>query len=63
MITLLQKKKIKKYDILVIQKLWRYSESARTYNSRNVDFTLKNNEEKTCFYVKKRINSNSWYTT
>ena len=29
------------------------------YSSRDIDFTLKNNEKKTCFYVNNRIDDNS----
>ena len=63
MITLLHEKRIKDYDILMIQKLWRHHEKTRTYNSRDTDFTLKNNKEKTCFYVNNCIDDNSWHNT
>ena len=63
MIILLHEKKIKNYDILMIQKSWRHHEKTRTYNSRNIDFTLKNNNKRTCFYVNNRIDDNSWHST
>ena len=63
MIILLHEKKIKNYDILMIQKSWRHHEKTRTYNSRDTDFILKNNDEKTCFYVNNRINDNNWHST
>ena len=58
-ITLLNEKKIKNYDILIIQKLWRFNENFKTYYSTNVDFTLTNNENKTCFYINKKIDNNN----
>ena len=63
MITLLHKKRIRNYDILMIQKSWRHHEETKTYNSCDTDFILKNNEEKTCFYVNNRIDDNSWHST
>ena len=63
MIALLHEKRIKNYDILMIQESWRHHEEARTYNSCGTDFTLKNNEEKTCFYVNNRIDDNNWHST
>ena len=63
MITLLHEMRIKDYDILMIQKSWRHYKKTRTYNLRGIDFTLKNNKEKTCFYVNNRIDDNSWYNT
>ena len=63
MITLLHEKRIKNYNILMIQKSWRHHEETRTYNSRDIDFILKNNDEKTCFYVNNRIDGNSWHST
>lgn len=51
MITLLQEKKIKKYDILVIQELWQHYVEAKAYNFKRVDFTIINNEKCTYFYV------------
>jgi len=59
MIALLQKRKIQKYNILVIQESWRFCEKAKTYNLDCVNFTLKNNDEKICFYINKRIDSNN----
>ena len=53
--------RIKDYDILMIQESWQYYEEARTYNSRDIDFTLKDNKEKTCFYVNNCIDDNNWY--
>ena len=63
MIILLHEKRIKNYNILMIQKLWQHHEKTRTYNSRDIDFTLKNNNEKTCFYVNNRIDGNNWHNT
>ena len=63
MIILLHKKKIKNYKSLIIQKSWRHHEEIQTYNSRDTDFILKNNNEKTCFYVNNRIDDNNWHNT
>ena len=63
MITLLHEMSIKDYDILMIQKSWRHHEGARTYNPRDINFILKNNEKKTCFYVNNRIDDNNWHNT
>ncbi len=62
MIALLHKKKIKNYDILIFQELWWFDDIFRAYCSATVNFTLKNNEDKICFYINKRINSNIWYS-
>ena len=62
-ITLLHEKRIKNYDILMIQKSWRYHEGTKTYNSCDTDFTLKNNGKKTYFYINNRINDNNWHST
>ena len=29
------------------------------YNSRDIDFTLKNNDERMCFYINNRIDDNN----
>ena len=63
MIALLHEMSIKDYNILMIQESWQHYEEARTYNSRDIDFTLKNNEEKTCFYVNNCIDDNNWHST
>ena len=63
MISLLQKKNIVNYDVLMIQKSWRDTKNAHAYNSCNIDFTLINNEDKLCFLINKRINNNNWTTT
>ena len=63
MITLLHEKRIKNYDILMIQKSWQHHEETKMYNLCGIDFTLKNNEEKTCFYVNNRIDDNNWHNT
>ena len=63
MISLLQKKNIMNYDVLMIQKSWRDTKDAHAYNSCNIDFTLINNEDKLCFLINKRINNNNWTTT
>ena len=63
MIILLYEKRIKNYNILIIQKSWRYHEETQMYNSRNIDFTLKNNDERTYFYINNRIDNNNWHNT
>ncbi len=63
MITLLHKKKIKNYDILILQELWWFDDIFKAYCSAIVNFTLKNNEDRICFYINKRINSNIWHST
>ncbi len=63
MIALLHEKKIKNYDILILQEFWWFNENFRAYCSATVDFTLKNNENKICFYINKRIDSNIWHST
>ena len=63
MIVLLHEKKIKNYDILILQELWWFDENFKAYCSATVDFTLKNNENRICFYINKRIDSNIWYST
>ncbi len=63
MIALLHEKKIKNYDILILQELWWFDENFKAYCSVTIDFTLKNNENKICFYINKRIDSNIWYST
>ncbi len=63
MITLLHEKKIKNYDILILQELWWFDKNFRAYCSAIVDFMLKNNEDKIHFYINKKIDSNIWYST
>ena len=63
MIALLHKKRIKNYNILIIQKLWWYHQKTRMYSLCDIDFTLKNNERKICFYVNNCIDDNSWHST
>ncbi len=63
MIALLYKKKIKNYDILILQKFWWFDDIFKAYCSATVNFMLKNNEYKICFYINKRIDSNIWYLT
>ena len=62
-IALLHEKKIKNYDILILQEFWWFDENFKAYCSATVDFTLKNNESKICFYINKRIDSNIWHST
>ena len=62
MITLLHEVRIRDYDILMIQESWRHYEEAKMYNSRDINFILKNNEKKTCFYVNNRIDDNNWHS-
>ena len=61
MMILLNEKSIRNYDILMIQKSWRFHERMKMYNSRGIDFTLKNNKKKICFYINNHIDSNSWH--
>ncbi len=63
MIVLLHEKKIKNYDILILQELWWFDENFKAYCSAIVDFMLKNNESRICFYINKRFDSNIWYST
>ncbi len=63
MIALLHEKKIKNYDILILQELWWFDENFKVYCSTIVDFMLKNNENRICFYINKRIDSNIWHST
>ncbi len=63
MIALLHEKKIKNYDILILQELWWFDDIFRAYCSATVNFMLKNNEDKICFYINKRIDSNIWHST
>ena len=62
-IILLHEKRINNYNILIIQKLWQHHEETQTYNSRGINFTLKNNNEKTCFYINNCIDDNNWHNT
>jgi len=59
MIALLQEKKIQEYDILMIQEPWRFRKGAKTYNPSRANFALEDNDGRTCFYINKRIDSNS----
>ena len=63
MIALLHEKNIKEYDILVIQESWRFNESFKAYCLASADFTLANNGGRICFYINKKIDSNTWYST
>ncbi len=63
MIALLHEKKIRNYDILILQELWQFNENFRVYCSLTINFMLKNNEDKICFYINKKINSNIWHST
>ncbi len=58
MIILLYEKKIKNYDILILQEFWWFDDIFKAYCSATVNFILKNNEDRICFYINKRINSN-----
>ncbi len=62
-IMLLHEKKIKNYDILILQEFWWFDDIFKVYCSATVDFMLKNNEDRICFYINKRIDSNIWYST
>ncbi len=63
MIALLHEKKIKNYDILILQELWWFNDIFKAYCSAMIDFTLKNNKDRICFYINKKIDSNIWYST
>jgi hypothetical protein len=63
MISFLIDSKIRKYDLLIIQKLWRNVCVSTSYNSFNIDFHLlyqKSKDVRTCFYVNFRLNANHW---
>ena len=63
MISLLTNKKIKKNDVLIIQKSWINFKMHTLYNSLNFDFHFLYNNEKVinvCFYVNKKINVDNW---
>ena len=53
MIILLNEKNARNYDILIIHK------RVKTYNFRDIDFVLKDNERKFCFYINDRIDKNN----
>ena len=59
MITLLNEESIRDYDVLMIQKLWRHHKRTRMCSSRDIDFTLENNEKRICFYINESIDDNS----
>jgi hypothetical protein len=55
--------RIKKYDLLTIQKSWRNVCVSTFYNSFNIDFHLlyeDTNNVKTCFYVNTRLHVDHW---
>jgi hypothetical protein len=63
MIFLLIDSRIEKYDLLIIQKLWRNVCVSMSYNSFNIDFHLlyqKSKNVRTCFYVNFKLNVNHW---
>jgi hypothetical protein len=63
MIFLLIDSKIRKYDLLIIQKLWRNVCVSTSYNSFNIDFHLlyqKSKNVRICFYVNFKLNVNHW---
>jgi hypothetical protein len=63
MIFLLINSRIEKYDLLIIQKLWRNVCVSTSYNLFNIDFHLlyqKSKNVRTCFYVNFRLNVNHW---
>ena len=63
MIALMQEERTQEYDILVIQEPWRHHAGASAYNPGRAGFTLVDNGGRTCFYINKRIDGNSWYST
>jgi hypothetical protein len=63
MMSLLIDSRIKKYDLLTIQKSWRNVCVSTFYNSFNIDFHLfyeNTNNVKTCFYVNTRLHVDHW---
>jgi hypothetical protein len=55
--------RIKKYDLLTIQKSWRNTCVSTFYNSFNIDFHLVYEDTKnvkTCFYVNTRLHVDHW---
>ncbi len=62
MIVLLHEKKIKNYNILILQEFWQFNDIFRAYCSATVNFMLKNNKDRICFYINKKIDSNIWYS-
>jgi hypothetical protein len=58
--------RIKKDDLLTIQKFWRNVCVSTSYNWFNIDFHLlyKNIENmKTCFYINIRLHVNHWFVS
>ena len=51
MLILLNEKNIKNYNILIIQKSWRFYEEMKMCSLRDIDFILKNNEKKYVFIL------------
>ncbi len=63
MIFMLANSKIRDYDILTIQELWRNACVFTSYNSFIVDFHLtyeKTDDVKICFYINVKLNVNDW---
>jgi hypothetical protein len=63
MISLLIDSRIREYDLLIIQELWRNVCVSTSYNSFNIDFHLlyqKSKDVRTCFYVNFKLNANHW---
>jgi hypothetical protein len=63
MISLLIDSKIKKYDILTIQKSWRNVCVLTSYNSFIIDFHLTYDQEnnvRVCFYINVKLNVDCW---
>jgi hypothetical protein len=63
MISLLIDSKIKKYDILTIQKSWRNVYVLTSYNLFTIDFHLTYDQEnnvRVCFYINVKLNVNCW---
>ena len=59
MIALLKERKIRDYDVLVLQEPWRYDERSSAYCPSNSGFTLVDNGGRTCFLINKKLDSNS----
>ncbi len=56
--------RLREYDLLIIQKLWRNVCISTSYNLFNIDFHLlyqKSKDVRTCFYVNIRLNVKHWF--
>ena len=63
MISFLQDKRVKEFDILAIQEPWHNTYIPTTYNPRESCFYLAfptQDTSRVCFYINKKINPNTW---